>query len=409
MPSAEGALLRGVDRAAFVVPLGARLRAAGVPVTVTALAAFTRALAAAPPADVGSLYWLARVTLVNQPHQLAAFDAVFHAVFADAVLPVDPQARRGAGTGRRDDELTPLHAPPGSAAGQADAEGLPWHTRPRVTGAADDAEDAGDASGLPELLPSAVRQFADTPFDELDAEQLALLGAWLERSLQRWPTRRSRRQQVSPHGRRVAMRETIARSRRTGWEPIRLSRSRPVQHPRRVVLLADVSRSMEAYATAYLHLLRAFARSGRAETFAFSTSLTRVTPALAQVSAEAAIGQATAQVVDRYGGTHLATSLRDLLRSRHGNAVRGAVLVVASDGWDSDPPERLVAAMERVRRRAHRIVWLNPRAGTPGFAPLVGSMAAALPFCDVFLPAHTVRAMPDVFAAVTDGTLSSRG
>ncbi|MGZ4537106.1 MAG: vWA domain-containing protein [Nocardioidaceae bacterium] len=407
MPSAEGVLLRGVDRAAFVVPLGARLRAAGVPVTVSALAAFTRALAAAPPADVGSLYWLARVTLVNQPHQLAAFDAVFQAVFADAVLPVDPQARRGATTGRRDDELAPL--PAGSAADQADAEGLPWHTRPRVTEAADETEDTDDAGGLPELLPSAVRQFADTPFDELDAGQLALLGAWLERSLQRWPTRRSRRQQVSPHGRRVAMRETIARSRRTGWEPMRLSRSRPVQHPRRVVLLADVSRSMEAYATAYLHLLRAFARSGRAETFAFSTSLTRVTPALAQVSAEAAIAQATAQVVDRYGGTHLATSLRDLLRSRHGNAVRGAVLVVASDGWDSDPPERLVAAMERVRRRAHRIVWLNPRAAAPGFAPLVGSMAAALPFCDVFLPAHTLRAMPDVFAAVTGGALSSRG
>ena len=80
---------------------------------------------------------------------------------------------------------------------------------------------------------------------------------------------------------------------------------------------------------------------------------------------------------------------RELLASRHGNALRGGVLVIASDGWDSDDPERLAAVMARIRLRAHRVVWLNPRAAAPGFEPLVGSMAAALPLCDAFLPAHT--------------------
>jgi uncharacterized protein with von Willebrand factor type A (vWA) domain len=121
---------------------------------------------------------------------------------------------------------------------------------------------------------------------------------------------------------------------------------------------------------------------------------------LRRTSAEEAAAKASEQVADRYGGTHLAHSLRDLLASRHGNAVRGGVLVIASDGWDSDPPEALAAVMARLRRRARRVIWLNPRAASPGFQPLVGSMAAALPFCDAFLPAHTLRELGQVVDAL---------
>jgi uncharacterized protein len=397
MPSAEaaGPILRGVDRAAFVVALGHRLRAAAVPVTFTSLAAFTQALAASPPSELRTLYWLARLTLVNQPHDLATFDRVFDAVFIDAVLAVDPHVRR---TPREQSDSGDANAAVvADPAGQQTGSGLPWHTLPQHT---ESADEAPAAQFLPDLLPSAVERFADTPFDDLDETQLALLGSWLERSLQRWPMRRSRRMQVRHGGGRVALRETIARSRRTGWEPFELSHYRPVQRPRTITMLADVSASMQSYSTAYLHLMRAFARSGRAETFVFSTSLTRLTPALTHKSAQVAIAHATEQVVDRYGGTHLATSLRALLSSRHGNAVRGGVLVIASDGWDSDEPDKLAEAMVRAHRRAHRVIWLNPRAASPGFAPLVGSMAAALPFCDAFLAANTVRAMPDALDAI---------
>ncbi|MGZ4493156.1 MAG: vWA domain-containing protein [Nocardioides sp.] len=390
-------LLRGVDRAAFVAALGQRLRGAGVPVGLTALTAFTRALEVSPPTDVPTLYWRARLTLVHQPYDLERFDAVFDAVFRDAVLGTDPHARR---TERQpppagaDELLAPVRA---ADAPEQPGDALPWHTLPRVA-----EPDEGDVCGqvLPELLPSAVEGFADTPFEDLDEHQMALLGAWLERSAQRWPTRRSRRMQVHPAGARVALRETMARSRRTGYEPVVLSHYRRVQRPRPIVMLGDVSQSMQSYSTAYLHLMRALARSGRAETFVFSTSLTRLTPALAHRSARAAITQASEQALDRYGGTHLAGSLAALLASRHGNDLRGGVLVVASDGWDSDRPEELAAAMTRVRRRVHRVVWLNPRAAAPDFAPLVGSMAAALPFCDAFLPAHTVRAMAEAFDAI---------
>ena len=393
--------LPGVDRAAFVVALGERLRLSGVPVTFTALTAFTDALGLAPPRDVGELYWLARVTLVSHAHDLATFDAVFDAVFRDVALPVEGQASGPAGG--HDDLLVPVDP---SAAGAGD--GLPWHTLPRHV-----ETDAGAAEGqlVPEPLPSAVESVADTPFEDLDERQLALVGAWLEGAWQRWPSRRSRRRRVHPSGRRVALRATIAASRRTAWEPVELSRTRPVRRPRSLTLVVDVSESMRPYATAYLHLMHALARTGRAETFAFSTSLTRLTPALRHRSPRVAMELATAQVLDRYGGTQLASSLRTLLVSRHGNAVRGGVLVIASDGWDSDDPADLAASMARARRRARRIVWLNPRAGAAGYQPLVGPMAAALPFCDAFLPADTLHGLDDVFDAIagTARRTSSRG
>ena len=100
---------------------------------------------------------------------------------------------------------------------------------------------------------------------------------------------------------------------------------------------------------------------------------------------------------DRYGGTHLGRSLSALLSPPHGSALRGAVVIIASDGWDADPPEVLDRAMTRLRRRADTVVWLNPRAAQPDYRPLAGSMAAALPYCDVFLPAHSLTGLRELF------------
>jgi len=397
-------LLAGVDRAAFVAALVHRLRTRGVDVGMTSAAAFTEALEVVPPVRVGDLYWSARITLVSRQEDLASFDRVFDAAFADAVLTVDPHARR-TGTAelpeRPSDGLAPV---PGDRDEGGTGSTLPWHTLPRHE---DGIEDDDNPVVLPEVLPSAVARIADTPLDELDGRELAVLGRWLERSAHEWPTRRSRRLGVGATGSRIALRATMAASRRTGGEAFALRRLEAVRRPLPVTLLCDVSQSMQSHSTAYLHLMRAFARSRQAETFAFSTSLTRLTPALRQASPTAAIALASAQVVDRYGGTHLAGCLKELLASRHAHGIRGGVLVIASDGWDSDPPGLLTATMARASRRARRVVWLNPRAAVPGFQPLVGSMAAALPYCDAFLPAHTLRGLDDVLAAISGG-LSSR-
>lgn len=396
MPSAGGAspppgppVLRGVDRAAFVAAFLHRLRAAGVDAGLPGAETLARALAAQPPESRTDLYWLARISLTRRHSDLPVFDAVFAAVFQDAGLALDPHARRTptAAPARPDDVFAPVS---GSGDEEQEGGGLPWATLPAVHG---ESEDTDSPVGIPQRLPSSLAGLADTPFTELSAEELELVGAWLEKGFTGWPTRRTRRLHPRAHGRYVDLRATVARSRRTGWEPIHLVRTAPRHKPRRVVLLCDVSQSMQAQATPLLHLMRAAVLAADAEVFAFATTLTRLTPVLAHRSVRVAIEQATDTVVDRFGGTRIATSLQELLRSRHAGALRGAVVLIASDGWDSDDPRALAASMARVQRLAHLVIWLNPRVAATGFAPLVGSMAAALPYCDALLPAHSLQAL----------------
>ncbi|MEU4692588.1 VWA domain-containing protein [Actinoplanes sp. NPDC023714] len=383
MASAEAGpvLLRGTDRAAFAVAFVARLRRAGLTAGITETDDLVRALAASPPAARDRLYWTARIALVRRQADLAVFDEVFAAVFDDAApLPLSRSALR---PGRRDDGVH-VKVPAGGD-GTSAGGGLPWATLPPVVDAGEDGEDSG--LRVPELRPSALAGLAERPFEELDETQIRALGANLHAALRRWPQRRTRRHTTDPAGRRVALRPTIARARRTGWEAVTVVRQKPVREPRRVVLLCDVSESMRAQAAAYLQMMRAFTVVADAEAFAFGTTLTRLTPVLRNASVQAAVDQASAAVSDRFGGTRIAANLRAVLDSHHGNALRGGVVIIASDGWDSDPPEMMTAVMARLRRRAYRIIWLNPRAGTPGWTPRVAAMAAALPYCDRLMPA----------------------
>lgn len=393
------ALLRGVDRAAFAIALVDRLRSGGVAVSASGAAHFSEALGVLPPRSRRRLYWAARVTLVNRHSDLAQFDAVFAAVFDDAVLALDPSARRAArdtaaGRGEAGGRRSVGGAQP--RAGPADDRGLPWLTRVAV------GQDraAAESSRYGQRLPSPLAALAEQPFAEFNDRDLKTLGQWLEQAAVRWPRRRTRRRE--PHHRgRIDLRASMSRARCTGFEFVRLMRARPRRRPRRIVVLCDVSRSMHGYADIYLHLMRVAVREGDAEVFAFSTTLTRLTPILAQRSAELAIARANERVVDRYGGTHIAGSIAALLSSHHGHTLRGAIVLIASDGWDSDDPADLARAVARVRRRAHRVMWLNPRAGAPGFAPLTGSMAAALSHCDALLPADTLPALRDMLDVVT--------
>jgi uncharacterized protein with von Willebrand factor type A (vWA) domain len=394
-PAGTPALLRGIDRASFAVALAARLRSRGVVVGASAVGDFARALGAAPVGTRSRLYWTARVTLARRRSDLEVFDAVFDAVFDPSVLAVDPHARRTSWTpaGSGEDRYTSVRGP--SPAADETGTGLPWVTLPPAVGEADDSDSL---FAVPERLPSEVAGLVDVPFEQLSLGQMQIPGRWIELAIRDRPTRRTRRMTPSDQGHRVAIRATIAASRSTGWEPVHLVHVRAVHKPRRVVMLCDVSQSMQAQAGAYLHLMRALVTAYDAEVFAFSTTATRLTTVLAHRSAEVAVDQASAKVVDRFGGTRIASSIASVLSSVHGGTMRGAVVVIASDGWDADTPDQLAAAMARLRRRAHRVIWMNPRAGAPGYEPSVATMAAALPYCDVFLPADTFRAL----AAVVD-------
>jgi uncharacterized protein len=394
-------LLRGVDLAAFAAALVARLHSVGVSVSASGQASFVQALRQLVPDTTSALYWAARLTLVNRVEDLSGFDAVFTSVFgiaepdgspgSDSPLPLPGPKTPAAGTVRR----------AGSRSG-AGTQSVPWATRTVTTS----DETVGPSVLLSDVLPSRIAALADEPFDRFDSEDLRLLGTWLEASVARWPRRRSLRFEPSAHGKRIDLRATMNASRATGWESVFLARTRPRRHLRRVVLVCDVSRSMQPYSAIYLHLMRAAVlrqAAIRPEVFAFSTSLARLTAVLSHRSAEVALQRANAKVTDRYGGTFIGRSIGALLAAPHGNALRGAVVIIASDGWDSDPPDVLAHAMARLRRRAELLVWLNPRAAHSEFQPLAGSMAAALPYCDLFLPAHSLTGLHELLLALAIG------
>ncbi|MGA8046102.1 MAG: VWA domain-containing protein [Dermatophilaceae bacterium] len=397
-------LLPGVDRAAFAVALERALRSAGVAVSLNATADLVAAFRHRFPLTRDELYWLARITLVSTESELSTFEEVFASIFDDAVVRLDPNARRTPPAPLPEEQADIAMEAPDDVA-ESSSTALPW-VLPREISIGDDQSEQTEHQ-LPELRASAARAHSDLPFGELSDGDMRRLASWVQDASQ-WPTRMSRRTRRDERGRRVAMRHTLAAARRTGYEPLSLVRENRRRRPRRIVMICDVSQSMQSVAAAHLHLMRAMARHRNAEVFAFSTELTRLTPTLRATTPLETLDVAAHQLDDRLGGTRIATSLRALLESHHGGLLRGAVVMIASDGWDSDDPTEMARVMERIGRRAHAVIWLNPRAAAPGFTPATGALLAALPHCRLMLPAGSFddlrTAMIAVQAAAGRGT-----
>lgn len=396
----------GVDRALFAAAFGDRLRRSGIDVTFTAIERCAAAIGAVGALSVSDTYWVCRVSFVTRERDVARFDEVFRALFGVEFgrLPgqqIGPQTRSESTS---DERLAPVHRAHDGGAGAVAP--LPWATLPSVTmhdaGAAERDDSSADEAVLHERRPSADAIDVDRPFDKLDDDELARIGALLESVETEWPQRRTRRRRTTRAGGAIALRRSVRNAMHTGGDVVRLLRTEPRSRPRRVVVLLDVSGSMESYARVYLHLTRGLAIAHRAEVFAFATRLARVTPMVRARSADEAIDQLSEVVGDRFSGTRLASSLTTLLHHRVWNTtLRGAAVVICSDGWDADDPERLDRAMRRLALLAHRVVWVNPRAAAADFEPLAGGMAAALPYCDHFLAGNTGRSMADVIGAIT--------
>ena len=198
------------------------------------------------------------------------------------------------------------------------------------------------------------------------------------------------------------MRRTLRRSLRTGGDPIRLARRHRRVAPRRLVLLCDISGSMEPYARAYLQFLACVAGSGpRAEAFAFATRLTRLTRALSSRRPDSAIQRAAAAAPDWSSGTRIGDALKEF-NDRHGRRgmARGAVVVILSDGWERGDPKLVGREMERLARLAHRIVWVNPRVSASDFSVQAAGMVAALEHCDALVSGHSLGALDEVVEAI---------
>ena len=378
-----------------------RLHDAGVPTSAERAVRFAESLALVRPISRRRLYWTARAVFVSDPSQVRGFDSVFLEVFGT----------RGAQEVLLDNEVEPVPAPPHERR-RSDHKSNPVGPVPLGAGATSRPGGGHEREEGEREVPFAIRAsdeevLRDKRFDALEPDELAQIYRLMARLRVATPVRRTRRARRDRHGERIDMRRTLRGSLRTGGDPIRLARRRRRVVRRRMVMLCDISGSMEPYARAYLQFLTSAAggpgRAGEtpAEAFVFATRLTRVTRALQSRSPERAIQRAAAAAPDWSSGTRIGDALKEF-NDRHGRRgmARGAVIVILSDGWERGAPEQVGRQMERLSRLAHRIVWVNPRVAAAGFVPRAGGMAAALPYCDALVSGHSLLALEEVAAAI---------
>ena len=361
---------------AVLVDFVGDLRRAGLTVPVGSTVRFAEAVALVGAADERSVYWAGRATLVPHPEDIATYDRVFAARWR-GLAPVS--------TVSVTETITLLM--------DADDDGTP------------PGEPEGDEIDGPVLTVRFSahevlrhKDFALYTSAELDEARRLMADLRLAGSL-----RRSRRQRPSRHERgRPDVRRTVGRALRSGGEAVERRHLQPADRPRRVVLLCDVSGSMEPYSRALLRFAHA-AVVGRArvEAFALGTRLTRLTRELSSRDPDIAMAQAGQAVDDWSGGTRLGVGLRRF-NDEWGvrGMARGAVVVILSDGWDRGDPVELSEQMARLHRVAHRVVWVNPLKASPGYEPLARGMAAALPYVDEFVEGHSLASLEELARVV---------
>lgn len=359
------------------------LRAAGIGATAAQAADFAAALELVGLEERAGVRAAGRAIFVQRREQIATFERAFDLFWRD---PAGAQA------------ALPPRAP-----------GLP---RPQARGpaaahAAGGARDGEEEQRERSATWSAAERLRRADLGRLSEEEvravvrLAAAGEWQP------PLRATRRRAPARAGGGLDLRRTLRASLRHGGEPLRLLRRARRRRPRPLVLLCDVSGSMERYARVLLQVAWALQRRGaprvRVEAFAFATRLTRLTRPPGARRAAGALGAAAA-APDWGGGTRIGAALRAFNFVWARRVLRGgATVVIVSDGCDRGDPALLAAEAARLQRSCRRLVWLNPLLGDPGYAPVVRGMAAALPHVDDFLPAHSLESVEAAWGVVVGG------
>jgi uncharacterized protein with von Willebrand factor type A (vWA) domain len=378
---------RPSDALRTLVGFGRELRRRGLPVGTDRIVTFCRCVGLLVPVDREAVYWSARSALLSRREDVEVFDVAFERYFGSPTVSSAPEPRHRRPLG----EPTPFDDAPDDPAARDGAAS----DEPSIRGRGAEDDGAGGAAGL---VASGTEVLRAKSFAEMDDEERRLAARLIRELALRMPSRSTRRLRTAPHGSRVDVARTLRRSLRTEGEPFHRAWKAPGRRTRPLVVLLDVSGSMAPYSRALLQFAHAAMSAGRrVEAFCFGTRLTRVTRTLRTRDPDEALRDIGMRVDDWEGGTRIGRSLRDLLDEwSQRRALRGAVVVVCSDGLERGDPALLGRQMARLRRLAHEVVWVNPLKGSPLYEPLARGMAAALPSVDVFLPGHNLRSLEEL-------------
>jgi uncharacterized protein len=365
--------------------LAAAMRAGGARVGVGELLGAHRALAAVDPSDRAAAYFALRSTLCSRHDDLGAFDAAFAEWF---------------GAGR------PEQPEPPPALDDVARVVLPSFGVPAVAPPAPELEA--------EIVPAAwseVELLREKDFADYTAAERHLARRMMRTVAASLPTRASRRTRPAlrrgtpPHAARPDLRRTMRASLRTQGDPLERHWREPGERPRPLVLVCDVSGSMEPYARMLLVYLQACVAVGRrVEAFVFGTRLTRVTAELRGRDPDRALERAAHATQDWSGGTRIGEALATLNREHGRRLGRSAVVVLLSDGWDRGEPQQLEREMARLGRCSHRLIWLNPLKAHPDYEPLTRGMQAALPYVDHFLAGNSLASLEQLASTLASLT-----
>ncbi len=360
-----------------VVTFGRCLREAGLEIGPGRLGDALNGLVEVDVGNPQDVYWTLRTTLVTKAEEIDAFDRAFRAWFMR--MPTGVEARRA-------------EPPPQRRALEQRAR---RETR--------NGGDASEEEEPTEIGWSAHEILRQKDFATMTPEEFARLRGLVRELAARRPQRRSRRLRPHRRGRVVDLRRLARRSLATGGDPVERAFRRRAEVPRKLVVLCDVSGSMEKYTRPLLLFLHAVVGSGSGvEVFAFGTRLTRLTRELRTRDPEKALADAAHRVVDWAAGTRIGDALKAYNDGWGRRALtRGAVVVIVSDGWERDDPGLVSTEMARLSRAAYAVVWVNPLKGHPDYQPLAGGMRAALPYVDRFLSGHNLASLEELGDVVT--------
>lgn len=380
-PQDSPARVRPGNLAANVTLFGRRLRGRGLLVAAPEIGLALRGLEETTLWDREEVRLALRTIFCSRVEDLPVFDEEFARFWSESAAAIAPARMEP------EEEVPSARGPAPDADRQGPLSVTEW---------SGEGIPGDDERAVPAYSPAEVRVRKD--FSTFSADDLEAISELIVLIARRLATRLSRRMRSVRRGTLVDLRRTMRRSLQFGGDAVALVWRRRKIRKARLVLLCDVSGSMDIYSRFLIQFIYALQGVlGRVESFLFSTSLTRVTDALEHRDIRQALTEAAQRVPDWSGGTKIGASLRTFNETYAPRLVDPrTVVVICSDGWDTGDVDVLASAMRALRARAGRVIWLNPLLGSPGYEPVTQGMSAAMPFVDVFASAHNVRSLRDL-------------